>query len=47
VLALIIPLILFARFSATGHSPGPCAVTPAARNRDFPMTLDLRRDAGY
>ncbi len=32
-----------ARFWSHGHTPGSMAVAPEERNRDFPMTLDLRR----
>jgi len=31
-----------ARFSRSGHTPGSLQVTPAARGREFPYTLDLR-----
>jgi uncharacterized protein (DUF2126 family) len=31
-----------ARFFPFGHTPGPMAVAAAARNADFPLTLDLR-----
>jgi uncharacterized protein (DUF2126 family)/transglutaminase-like putative cysteine protease len=33
-----------ARFLPHGHTPGPMAVGEEPRNRDFPLTLDLRRD---
>jgi uncharacterized protein (DUF2126 family) len=32
-----------ARFTTTGHTPGPIAVPEPVRNADFPFTLDLRR----
>jgi uncharacterized protein (DUF2126 family) len=32
-----------ARFFRVGHTPGTMAVTPEARNPNFPFTLDLRR----
>ena len=32
-----------ARFWNHGHTPGPMIVPREARNRDFPLTLDLRR----
>jgi uncharacterized protein (DUF2126 family) len=32
-----------ARFWEHGHTPGPMTVRPEGRNRDLPMTLDLRR----
>jgi len=32
-----------ARFEAHGHTAGRMVVQPAARNPDYPMTLDLRR----
>jgi uncharacterized protein (DUF2126 family) len=31
-----------ARFSRLAHSPGPLTVSPPARSREFPYTLDLR-----
>jgi len=31
------------RFFNTGHTPGPCPIPPCERNRDYPLTLDLRR----
>ncbi|MBU9271877.1 DUF2126 domain-containing protein [Burkholderia gladioli] len=33
-----------ARFVSIGHTPGRMAVAPAAPSREFPFTLDLRRD---
>jgi uncharacterized protein (DUF2126 family) len=30
------------RFSRLAHTPGPATVSPAARSREFPYTLDLR-----
>ena len=32
-----------ARFFPIGHSGGPLAVPPPEQNRDYPLTLDLRR----
>jgi uncharacterized protein (DUF2126 family) len=32
-----------ARFFRIGHTPGRIEVQPAARSREFPFTLDLRR----
>ncbi|MCE9603845.1 MAG: transglutaminase family protein [Planctomycetia bacterium] len=32
------------RFFAMGHTPGKITVPPDERNKDYPMTLDLRRD---
>lgn len=32
-----------ARFWPYGHTPGPMTIQAEARNRDFPLTLDLRR----
>ncbi len=32
-----------ARFTPTGHTPGPITVAAPVRNPDFPFTLDLRR----
>jgi uncharacterized protein (DUF2126 family) len=32
-----------ARFTDYGHTPGPMRLEPEALNRDFPLTLDLRR----
>jgi len=34
-----------ARFSALGHRGGVLEIPPAERNRDYPLTLDLRRPA--
>jgi uncharacterized protein (DUF2126 family) len=34
-----------ARFAHMGHTPGPVLTEAAALNPDFPLTLDLRRDA--
>ncbi|QEL23341.1 transglutaminase family protein [Bosea sp. F3-2] len=35
-----------ARFEAIGHSPGALAIPPEERSAEFPLTLDLRRQAG-
>ena len=32
-----------ARFFAMGHTAGRCAIPPLEQNRDYPLTLDLRR----
>jgi uncharacterized protein (DUF2126 family) len=32
-----------ARFFAMGHAKGHCAIPPLEQNRDYPLTLDLRR----
>jgi uncharacterized protein (DUF2126 family)/transglutaminase-like putative cysteine protease len=32
-----------ARFFAMGHTPGRWAIPPVEQNRDYPLTLDLRR----
>jgi uncharacterized protein (DUF2126 family) len=32
-----------ARFFAMGHTPGRRAIPPVEQNRDYPLTLDLRR----
>ncbi len=32
-----------ARFFTTGHTPGKMAAGTEVRNRDYPLTLDLRR----
>ncbi|MFN0219322.1 MAG: DUF2126 domain-containing protein [Hyphomicrobium sp.] len=34
-----------ARFDDQGHTSGPMTPGPATRNPDYPLTLDLRRDA--
>ena len=36
-----------ARFTSQGHTPGPVHIRPEARSKDFPLTLDLRRQPDY
>ena len=36
-----------ARFTSQGHTPGPVNIRPEARSKDFPLTLDLRRQPDY
>ena len=36
-----------ARFFTTGHTPGKMAAATEVRNRDYPLTLDLRRHDKY
>jgi uncharacterized protein (DUF2126 family)/transglutaminase-like putative cysteine protease len=36
-----------ARFQPNGHTPGQIVIVPEMRDREFPLTLDLRRPRGH